>query len=209
MPASQRREVSCFIINTSPDVDSHIDIAHSYAIMSPNIFHLFADISHVSSKAILIWAIHNNKSAEGVSLLTQLLYLVVFVTRYLDLFYTHPAESWLGIYLTVLKIAYISTSSYIIFLMMRVFARTREKEYAWKLATWSLMGSFLAAPVVTYIVEKGNFTFNEVGFPMTSTLILGSLTWFKGYLDIQHCARIRLHPPTAPSLAPNECSNSI
>lgn len=30
-----------------------------------NVFRLLADISHFSSKCILIWSIHTNKSAEG------------------------------------------------------------------------------------------------------------------------------------------------
>lgn len=33
--------------------------------MNMNIFRLLGDISHISSKCILIWAIHRNKSAEG------------------------------------------------------------------------------------------------------------------------------------------------
>jgi len=55
-----------------------------------NIFRILGDVSHTASKCILIWAIHSNKSAEGVSLLTQLLYIVVFGTRYLDLFWVPP-----------------------------------------------------------------------------------------------------------------------
>lgn len=35
--------------------------------MNLNIFRLLGDISHISSKCILIWAIHRNKSAEGMN----------------------------------------------------------------------------------------------------------------------------------------------
>lgn len=130
---------------------------------SVTIFRILADLSHMSSKGILIWAIHSNKSAEGVSLLTQLLYVLVFITRYLDLFFYNPFASWITIWNTIFKIVFITTSAYIVFLMMRVFARTREKEYGWKLATWSLLGSVLAAPVVTYVLEGWEyFTLMEV-----------------------------------------------
>ncbi|CAK4033685.1 ER lumen -retaining receptor [Lecanosticta acicola] len=115
-----------------------------------NVFRILGDVSHTASKCILIWAIHNNKSAEGVSLLTQLLYILVFGTRYLDLFWVPPWFSWWNF---VLKIFYIASSAYIVFLMMRMFARTREKEYAWKLATWCLGGSVLAAPLVCLLFE--------------------------------------------------------
>jgi ER lumen protein retaining receptor len=30
-----------------------------------NLFRIIADLSHTSSKCILVWAIHSNKSAEG------------------------------------------------------------------------------------------------------------------------------------------------
>ena len=48
----------------------------------------------------------------------------------------------------VLKLFYIASSTYIVWVMMRVYARTREKEYGWKLATWSLGGSLISAPLV-------------------------------------------------------------
>ncbi|WPH01479.1 endoplasmic reticulum retention receptor [Acrodontium crateriforme] len=101
-----------------------------------------ADMSHVASKCILIWAIHRNKSAEGVSLLTQLLYILVFFNRYIDIFWSKFD------YLYFFKIFYIASSAYIVFIMMRVFARTREKEYAWKLAIWSLAGCTIGAPLM-------------------------------------------------------------
>jgi hypothetical protein len=33
--------------------------------MKFNVFHILGDVSHTSSKLILIWAIHSNSSAEG------------------------------------------------------------------------------------------------------------------------------------------------
>ena len=36
---------------------------------------------------------------------------------------------------------------------MRRYARTREKEYGWKLATWSLGGSLVCAPLVSLLFE--------------------------------------------------------
>lgn len=110
---------------------------------------MFATCTDLSLQ-ILIWAIHSNRSAEGVSLLTQLLYILVFVSRYLDLFWVSPGHN---LWNFVLKICYISSSAYIVFIMMRVFARTREKEYGWKLAIWSLVGSTLGAPIVCLVFE--------------------------------------------------------
>lgn len=130
-----------------------------------NIFRILADVSHTLSIATLIYVIHNNKSSEGISLLTQLLYAVVFGTRYLDLFWTSPGHGR-DLWNFVLKIVFLTTSAYIIFIMMRVFARTREKEYGWKLAIWSLVGSILGAPVVCLLFEGWkDTTFSEVRWP--------------------------------------------
>lgn len=125
-----------------------------------NIPRVLGDLSHTASKCILIWAIHSNRSAEGVSLLTQLLYILVFGSRYMDLFWVPPNFSWWNF---VLKIFYMSTSAYIVFLMMKVFARTREKEYGWKLATWCLGGSLASAVPVCILFEGwGKTTVFEV-----------------------------------------------
>ncbi|KAF2720904.1 hypothetical protein K431DRAFT_303955 [Polychaeton citri CBS 116435] len=111
----------------------------------PDLFQIIADLSHTSSKLILIFAIHRNRSAEGVSLLTQLLYVLVFITRYLDLL---SPRAWANAYLVFYKLLYFTTSFYVIYIMMRVYPRTREKEQAWKLAIWSLIGCTLLAPLV-------------------------------------------------------------
>lgn len=131
---------------------------------------ILADASHTASKLILITSIHRNKSAEGVSLLTQILYIAVFGTRYLDLFWVPPWWSWWNF---VLKIFYIASSAYIVWLMMRCYARTREKEYAWKLATGGLAVSAVAAPVVclTFRHWKG-FGIAEVSCLLLSQISL-------------------------------------
>lgn len=96
---------------------------------------------------------------EGISLLTQVLYAVVFVSRYLDLFrrrvWAEDLREWNRdkVYLIFFKLFYIFSSLYIIFLMVRVYARTREREKSWKLAGWSVLGSAVAAPIAVAIVS--------------------------------------------------------
>lgn len=49
------------------------------------------------------------------------------------------------------------------FLMMRVYARTREREKAWKIGGWSLGGSLVTAPFIMMIFRKKSiWTFPEV-----------------------------------------------
>jgi len=96
----------------------------------------------------------------GVSLITQVLYAAVFCTRYLDLFWVPPGDQ---LWNFTLKNFYILSSLYIILLMMRMYARTREREKAWKFGAACLAGSLVVAPFVTMIFrEKVSWKLMEV-----------------------------------------------
>ena len=120
-----------------------------------NVFRILGDLSHITSKIILMWAIHWNRSAEGVSLITQVLYILVFCTRYLNLFWTSPFGLWISWWNFCFKIFYIASSAYIVFLMTSVYARTREREKAWKFGMWCLGGAVVLAMPVNAIFQKG------------------------------------------------------
>ncbi|KAF8247995.1 ER lumen protein retaining receptor, partial [Wilcoxina mikolae CBS 423.85] len=116
-----------------------------------NVFRILGDLSHLLSKAILIFTVHHHKSAEGVSLLTQALYALVFLTRYLDLFSKYALDV---LYNFLFKITYIATSFYILFLMFRIYPRSRESENQWKLTVYILCFSAITAPIL-YLIFKG------------------------------------------------------
>ncbi|KAK0337168.1 hypothetical protein LTR59_012192 [Friedmanniomyces endolithicus] len=145
-----------------------------------DIFHILGDVSHTASKLILIHSIHSNQSAEGVSLLTQLLYILVFLTRYLDVFWVAPWRAvfwispWWSWWNFTLKIFYIGSSAYIVWVMMRKFARTREKERGWRLAMGVLVGSIVAGPVVCRVVRGWEYT-TKTEVLWTFSIILESL----------------------------------
>lgn len=90
--------------------------------------------------------------ALGVSLITQVFYTIVFCTRYLDLFTVLP---WVAIQRQAwnffFKIFYIASSFYILFLMTRVFPRTREREVAWKMSAYLFGASIVLAPILALI----------------------------------------------------------
>lgn len=104
-------------------------------------------------------SIETNDNLSGVSLITQALYTGVFVTRYGDLFWTDPRLSWWNF---VLKIFYLSTSFYIIFIMMKLYARTREREKAWKFGAYCLGASVALAPVFAAIAKRKAVTLFEI-----------------------------------------------
>ena len=69
-----------------------------------------------------------NNTRAGISLKTQLLYVIVFVTRYIDLLSIFIGE-WISFYNFIMKIFFISSSGYIIYLMRYRF-RCVELTYA-------------------------------------------------------------------------------
>ena len=70
---------------------------------------LCGDLSHVISILILILRLRVSRSALGISVKTQELFLLVFLTRYLDLFTT-----FYSLYNSLMKVAYIMSTSYIV-----------------------------------------------------------------------------------------------
>lgn len=51
------------------------------------------------------------------------------------------------------KFFYLSSSFYIVFIMMKVYPRTRERERAWKLGIYSVVGSLVMAPIMMTITK--------------------------------------------------------
>ncbi|ROT39340.1 ER lumen protein retaining receptor 2 [Sodiomyces alkalinus F11] len=113
-----------------------------------NIFRLLGDCSHLASKCILLFAIHRNRSAEGVSLITQVLYSLVFLTRYTDFF--REKSLWNLFF----KAFYILSSFYTIGIMQWVYPRSRERELAWKIGAAALGGSLLLSPFAMLALEE-------------------------------------------------------
>ncbi|KAK3905793.1 ER lumen protein retaining receptor-domain-containing protein [Staphylotrichum tortipilum] len=119
--------------------------------MGWTVFRVAADLSHITAKCILIFSIHRNRSSEGVSLLTQLFYALVFVTRYTDLF----RESYAWNYF--FKVFYILSSFYTIAIMRFVYPRTREREVAWKLSALILVMCMIISPFVMLIFDPSEW----------------------------------------------------
>ncbi|KAG9578517.1 putative ER lumen protein retaining receptor, partial [Aureobasidium melanogenum] len=88
-----------------------------------NIFRILGDLSHLFSILILLHKMKTSSSASGISFKSQFLYLVVYVTRYLDLLWTDPFRS---LWNTTFKLVFIGTSAYIIYLMLNDYKPTHD-----------------------------------------------------------------------------------
>jgi len=77
-----------------------------------NLFRLLGDMAHLASILILLHKIQTSRSCRGISFKTQALYVIVFVSRYLDLFFR-----FVSLYNSVMKVFFIGSSCYILYLM--------------------------------------------------------------------------------------------
>lgn len=88
-----------------------------------NVFRFLGDFLHAGSVFAVLLTLINNKNARGLSFKTQFFYLLIFITRYLDMFsLSHSAHSS---YLFFFKLFYIISSASIV-LVMRKWEATIE-----------------------------------------------------------------------------------
>jgi ER lumen protein retaining receptor len=88
--------------------------------MPLNPFRIAADFSHLASILILLHKMTQLNSCTGISFKSQALYLLVYLTRYMDLFVTN------SIYNVVFKIMFIGSQGYIIYLMTNAYRPTND-----------------------------------------------------------------------------------
>lgn len=110
-------------------------------------------MAHCASIYLLINSITRSKSVAGISLKTQYLYTLVYLTRYVDLIYG-PKGS---LYNFIMKIVYISTSIYIIHLMTQKYKPTHNPNIDTFKVEYILGGCF-----VTSLILNLQFSFTEI-----------------------------------------------
>ncbi|KAJ6590075.1 ER lumen protein retaining receptor-domain-containing protein [Mycena vulgaris] len=86
-----------------------------------NLFRLLGDLSHLASILILLHKIQTTRSCRGISFKTQALYAGVFIARYLDLFFR-----WVSLYNSIMKLFFIASSCYILYIMRYRFRPTHD-----------------------------------------------------------------------------------
>lgn len=87
-----------------------------------NIFRLFGDLSHLLAILILLAKIWKTRSCAGISGKSQLLFAIVFLTRYLDLF-TH----FISFYNTSMKIFYLAAAIGTCYFIFKKFKATYDR----------------------------------------------------------------------------------
>jgi ER lumen protein retaining receptor len=117
-----------------------------------NIFRLVGDISHLVAIIILLRKIWTSRSCAGVSLKSQILFLLVFTTRYLDL-----VTSFVSVYNSSMKVIYLLASGSTCFLIYFKFRTTYDRNHD------SFRFEFLIIPcVLMALVINHEFSILEV-----------------------------------------------
>lgn len=89
-----------------------------------NIFRLIGDLSHLAAILVLLAKIWKTRSCSGISGKSQLLFALVFMTRYLDLF-TH----FVSLYNSTMKIFYLISSIGTCYLIFKKFKATYDRTH--------------------------------------------------------------------------------
>ncbi|KAA6409531.1 MAG: er lumen retaining receptor [Lasallia pustulata] len=111
-----------------------------------NIFRFLGDMSHLISILILLRKMKTSNSASGISFKSQILYLIVYITRYLDLFWTFTNSA----YLTIFKLLFIASSAYTVYLMLNDYKPTHDPNIDTFKVQYLLGGSAVLAVLFPY-----------------------------------------------------------
>ncbi|KAI8630951.1 putative HDEL sequence binding protein [Xylariaceae sp. FL1651] len=119
--------------------------------MSLNVFRVLGDFSHLASILILLHKMTELNGCTGISFKSQALYLLVYVTRYLDLFSTE------SIYNLVFKILFIGSQGYIVYLMTTKYKPTHDPNLDTFRVQYLLGGAAVLALLMPY-----RYTLSEI-----------------------------------------------
>lgn len=89
-----------------------------------NIFRLAGDLSHLVAIIILLIKIWKTRSCAGISGKSQVLFALVFTTRYLDLF-----TNFVSVYNTTMKIFFLASVYATLYLMFVKFRATYDSNH--------------------------------------------------------------------------------
>ena len=108
---------------------------------------LFADVIHLFAIITLILKIMASRSISGLSLKTQVLFLMVFCLRYIDIFFGIKTY-----YMTIMKIIFVVATAFTVYLMK--FKKPYCLSYDEAADTFPFYVLFIIALVLTIFIHK-------------------------------------------------------
>lgn len=110
-----------------------------------NIFRLLGDLSHLLAIIILLLKIWKTRSCAGISGKSQILFAIVYTTRYLDLF-----NAYISAYNTLMKINYLTGSYATVYLIYMMFRATYDHNHDTFRIEFLLLPTFVLALLVNH-----------------------------------------------------------
>lgn len=117
-----------------------------------NIFRLTGDLAHLTAIIILLLKIWKTRSCSGISGKSQILFTIVYISRYLDLL-----TNFVSIYNSFMKVVFIASSVATVYLIYIKFKATYDRNHD----TFRI--EFLLAPsILLALLIRHEFTVMEV-----------------------------------------------
>jgi ER lumen protein retaining receptor len=117
-----------------------------------NLFRGLGDFFHVLAIVLLLMKIWKSKSAAGISGKSQVLFTLVYITRYLDVF-----VSFISWYNTLMKLLFVTASCTTVYLIFHKFKATYDGNHD------TCKVQFLVPPcIIMALVCNYEFTFLEI-----------------------------------------------
>ena len=127
-----------------------------------NVFRLLGDFCHLYSILVLIYKIHSRKTCAGISLKTRALYLLIFLTRYEDLFLY-----FVSVYNTFMKLLYLAAAGYTVYLM--AFSEGYRDTWYKELDRFAVL-PLIAASGLLGLVCTSRYSFFEISWTFSVVL---------------------------------------
>ena len=142
-----------------------------------NLPRLIGDSTHLIAVLLLIWKICRNKSCSGISGRTQILYFIVFCTRYLDIF-----TNFVSYYNTFGKAFFIISTLCTLLLIYVKFKTTVEKHDNFKIQYLVLL-TLIAALIINFVSYE-LVIFDKLHYKLTYEFTVINVLWtFSIYLE--------------------------
>lgn len=110
-----------------------------------NIFRLAADASHLLAICILLTKIWKTRSCAGISGRSQILFVIVFICRYLDLF-----TNFVSLYNSTMKLFFLVSSIATVYLIFFKFRATYDRNHDTFRIEFLLIPTFIISLLINH-----------------------------------------------------------
>lgn len=123
-------------------------IVSTWDTIKMNVFRLVGDLAHLAAIIVLLGKMWKTRSCAGISGKSQILFALVFTTRYLDLI-----TNFVSLYNTAMKVFFIAASYGTIYLMLLKFKATYNSNHDTFRIEFLLLPAALFSLVVNHSFE--------------------------------------------------------